>query len=179
MEQKTCPKCKETKSVEMFSRDKNIKSGLRSACKVCCGDFRKEYGARNSARTNILIPAEKACTRCGITKSSEHFHKSLSDVSGLAGACKPCTAGAQRFLKYGLSPDDYGRMLKEQNHQCAICAVDFKDMAKGACVDHNHTTGKVRALLCHSCNASIGLLKEDVATVHAAAAYLLRHSRAA
>ena len=179
MEQKHCTKCKETKSAEMFSRDKSRKSGLQSRCKSCEYATNRRRKEKNKARTAILIPAEKHCLGCGVTKSSEHFSKCRSAASGLSSKCKPCFAAWKRLRKYGLSSDGYGRMLKEQNNQCAICARDFSTGLLGACVDHCHTTGKVRALLCDGCNKAIGLLKEDVATVRAAAAYLLSHNRAA
>ena len=179
MEQKACTKCDETKSVEMFGWNKTRKSGLQGWCKSCTAVGDKMRREKNVARTTIQIPAEKHCYACGVTKSSEHFYKCRSQATGLIPFCKPCQAGVVRLRLYGLSTDDYGRMLEKQNNQCAICACDFGTVEKGACVDHCHTTGKVRALLCGGCNKAIGLLKEDVATVRAAAAYLLSHSRAA
>lgn len=59
--------------------------------------------------------------------------------------------------KYGISEQDYDQMHKAQNGGCAICnlAPDKRRLA----VDHNHTTGKVRALLCSKHNIMIGVLE--------------------
>lgn len=60
---------------------------------------------------------------------------------------------------YGITLTDKLFMLERQNSRCLICLIfmEFKD----SCVDHNHVTGKVRGLLCNSCNQGIGFLKAD------------------
>jgi hypothetical protein len=69
-------------------------------------------------------------------------------------------------------------MLAAQNYCCAICNSD-KAVARRSHyswrVDHCHTTGKVRALLCHNCNIALGLLKESVPTLEAMVKYLKHH----
>lgn len=40
------------------------------------------------------------------------------------------------------------------------------------CVDHNHNTGTVRGLLCHNCNSSLGLLKENVSILEKMIKYI-------
>lgn len=66
----------------------------------------------------------------------------------------------KRSLKnrYNISLKEYDKILKEQKYVCKICGC--KDTKKLS-VDHNHETGEVRGLLCHSCNTSLGLLKEN------------------
>ena len=63
---------------------------------------------------------------------------------------------------YGIGVDEYNRMLTEQNHCCKVCGVHEKDLNKALAVDHCHTHGHVRSLLCTNCNTALGLLKEDV-----------------
>lgn len=70
-------------------------------------------------------------------------------------------AYAYTLKKYGLTIDDYNRMFEEQNGCCASCGDHQTLFTKRLVVDHNHTTGKVRALLCNGCNTALGLLKED------------------
>jgi len=80
-----------------------------------------------------------------------------------------------RWLKrgYGLTVAQYNEILREQNGVCALCG-EFK-LRKGTeflFVDHNHTTGKVRGLLCYLCNSSIGHFKDDPEKMRTAAEYL-------
>ena len=69
-------------------------------------------------------------------------------------------------VKYGITLDQYNVMLREQNYRCKVCnEVETRKSNTGGirclAVDHCHTTGKVRSLLCADCNAALGLLKED------------------
>ena len=56
-------------------------------------------------------------------------------------------------LRYGISVEDYGYILKKQHGTCAICD---KKGYKPLVVDHDHITGQVRGLLCHGCNIRVG-----------------------
>ena len=62
--------------------------------------------------------------------------------------------------KYGLSLSDYNSLLGEQNNVCKVCLV--KPKKRKLFVDHCHSTGEVRGLLCHKCNSALGFLQEDV-----------------
>ena|SRR5580698_2982676 len=79
---------------------------------------------------------------------------------------------------YGIQPDDYMRMWHEQKGVCALCGgidVDGKTRrTKCLHVDHCHSTGKVRGLLCHKCNHGLGAFKDDSALMRRAAEYIDR-----
>jgi hypothetical protein len=61
----------------------------------------------------------------------------------------------RRFLKlYGITVQDYDRMLKKQDGVCLICKRPEKN--RKLAVDHDHETGAVRGLLCTSCNNTLG-----------------------
>lgn len=74
---------------------------------------------------------------------------------------------------YGIGPDDYKRMLDEQNGKCAICRSEYSGRKKPPvkwglgvlAIDHDHTTGKVRGLLCHSCNVRVGACERLLADI--------------
>lgn len=80
---------------------------------------------------------------------------------------------------YGIDFADYQRMLIAQKGVCAICEQPETKMEKGRIrllsVDHNHTTGAVRGLLCGNCNMAIGFACDDTGTLRKAIAYLNRH----
>jgi len=78
------------------------------------------------------------------------------------------------FRKYGITPEQYNEMLLKQDGKCAICrSVDSKSArTTNMAVDHDHTTSKVRGLLCNDCNIAIGLLQDNPLVCEAAAEYL-------
>lgn len=83
----------------------------------------------------------------------------------------------QLSKNYGITEDDYNNMLKSQNYCCAICGTDTPTGKwKVFAVDHDHTTGKVRSLLCNECNRGIGLLKDSPDLLMKAATYLIGHN---
>lgn len=78
--------------------------------------------------------------------------------------------------KFGISLEDYDRLFEKQGGKCAICGAVKPDAKhKGVahfCVDHDHVTGKVRGLLCSSCNTGIGKLQDSPEMLRKAIAYL-------
>jgi hypothetical protein len=85
--------------------------------------------------------------------------------------------------RYDISFETYQEMLKAQEHKCALCGQPETELRggikKGLAVDHDHKTGKVRALLCTACNTGLGKFKDDISLLAAAIAYLQKHSTAA
>ena len=76
-----------------------------------------------------------------------------------------------QLKKYGLTETDYENMLEQQGNKCAICnGSDFGE--KGPTIDHCHTTGQVRGILCGKCNKGIGLLNDDISIMNNAIDYL-------
>lgn len=72
---------------------------------------------------------------------------------------------------YGLTLEEYYNKIEEQNNRCAICGREFKN-SKDTYIDHNHTTGEIRGLLCSKCNPAIGLLSENQRILYNAIVYL-------
>ena len=83
-----------------------------------------------------------------------------------------------RWLKnvYGITPEDYWKMLKDQNFSCKVCNSHMSNHAKGLHIDHNHETGKVRGLLCKGCNIALGEIKENKDTLAKLITYLEEHN---
>lgn len=74
---------------------------------------------------------------------------------------------------YGISLSDYFRMYFSQEGKCAICGAEKPDHGKhGLVVDHCHTHGHVRKLLCFDCNTGLGRFKDDVLLLAKAIDYL-------
>jgi hypothetical protein len=83
-----------------------------------------------------------------------------------------------RYLRrsYGISEDEYNEIFSTQGGVCAICFCGpEKTPRRRLAVDHCHSTGTVRGLLCVKCNAMIGLAKDKENLLASAIAYLRRH----
>ncbi len=82
----------------------------------------------------------------------------------------------QRY--YGLTIEQYRGLLEKQNGQCAICGTTEAKgrgrMRNRFYVDHSHQTGKIRGLLCHHCNMSLGGFRDSVVLLRSAIGYLER-----
>lgn len=76
--------------------------------------------------------------------------------------------------KYGIGADEYDAMLEEQGGCCVICRGTNANGMRLA-VDHDHTTGKVRGLLCNHCNVLIGHARENSDYLMSAVFYLREH----
>lgn len=146
---------------------------------VCveCGSAR-EVGARgrlprlceNCERT------KKWCPGCESVRPHADFSKSRGSRLGLYTHCKPCHASKIRGRIYGLTSSDVDEMERRQGGGCAICgdplSIDLN-------IDHCHTTGAVRGLLCGPCNRGLGCFLDDPGRVRSALGYLLEHAEAA
>ena len=73
---------------------------------------------------------------------------------------------------YGLTIGQYDKMLVQQGGRCAICTQTSSTALN---VDHDHSTGAVRALLCGECNRGLGAFKDNRVTLQAALNYLTKH----
>ena len=85
----------------------------------------------------------------------------------------------QRMRRYGLTIASYEAMLEAQEGLCAVCGQAETHRGKSGkvtllAVDHDHVTGSVRALLCHSCNTGVGLFLDNPGLLRKAAEYLER-----
>jgi len=82
---------------------------------------------------------------------------------------------------YGLTLSQYETMLRAQNACCAICGKPEvrvrMERRTSLNVDHDHTTGKVRALLCYNCNSGLGHFKDSPNLLWRAAAYLRAYGK--
>ena len=92
--------------------------------------------------------------------------------------CKSCrsskrdTEAVRKYQiqsSYGLSSEKYDAMLLAQENACAICHISFDGTPH---VDHDHTSGNVRGLLCHGCNIGLGHFRDNRDTLLSAADYL-------
>ena len=74
--------------------------------------------------------------------------------------------------QYGITLEQYNNMLKAQNYSCAICGEEDEVEGRRLAIDHCHTTGQVRGLLCGKCNRGLGLFYDNEDLLQKAIQYL-------
>lgn len=145
----------------------------------------------------------KWCPACKVEKDLAAYSivKNGARKGHPVGACKECRSILQKDRKrkdptvyeriewpsklkrlYGITREQYDSMLAGQKGKCAICGSkdsysrNYKatKVSKFA-VDHCHSTGKVRGLLCTKCNRALGMVNDSIETVLRMAEYLRKH----
>lgn len=148
---KTCTKCKIEKPLDQFPNRKESPDGKRNDCKLCKSETDK-------ARKAHLDPKQ-------VTLETHAYRREwrLKRV-------------------YGIDQQEYERMFEAQSGLCFICngPPDGRRTYAGRLhlhVDHDHTTGKIRSLLCGKCNRGLGEFKDDPDLMAKAIAYLKFHGK--
>lgn len=138
----------------------------------------------------------KRCTKCGKNRLVKFFYKDGRLRSGLKSQCLLCSKAyskkwkltnrakkfwkkwskARRLKTYGITEEQYVNLLKKQNGKCAVCRTKLKNKRQPS-IDHNHTTKKIRGILCNNCNTLLGLAKECVRTLMRAIKYLTKETK--
>lgn len=155
---KQCTKCKAVKAESYFYKRKLMKDGLGSQCKLCMDKARKINLLKNP---RIRTDDDRLVDRVQYHLNPERIKRKI-------------------LKKYGLSVEDYTKLLELQNGVCAVCGTPETKISptggtvQSLTVDHDHKTNKVRGLLCSACNLAIGNFKDDPRSMIAAAAYVRR-----
>lgn len=133
-------------------------------------------------RKNWISDTEIFCSKCKTVKNIDEFGKSKSRSTGIQYYCKLCMyiykrennlknfelyREYRRRNKYGLEIGEYDKFLQKQNFKCAICNLEKKLI-----IDHCHKTGRVRGLLCQTCNSALGKVKDNIEILASAIMYL-------
>jgi len=114
----------------------------------------------------------KICARCKVNKPHEEFYTSKSDKTGFQSYCKECDKVAIHLnvlRTRGLTLQDYEEAFEQQGGVCAIC---HKSEGRRLSIDHDHTTGAFRGLLCRGCNLILGNAQDSTLTLESAIKYL-------
>jgi hypothetical protein len=137
-------------------------------------------------RENLIEQGLSYCPKCKKTKSLVEFNKDIHTAFKIAIYCRECNKkrsnlryvnnkdehrNTQLKSDYKITLNEYNEILIKQEYKCAICG-NIKNGNRRMCVDHNHSTGEIRGLLCSRCNLGIGSFCDDVNLLTNAINYL-------
>lgn len=115
----------------------------------------------------------KYCKKCQTEKTYEEFTKNSNSPDGYYSMCRECKTNSQYLSTYGITIEQYENMFELQEGCCAICDIHLsKTGKKKLYIDHCHSSGKVRGLLCQHCNFVLGQAKDTVSILESAILYL-------
>ena len=142
-------------------------------CKICRRNSKRKRNGRAPSKSEMDLPValhngEKAHCAQGHSFAEHGINMKRGRV------CRICRIAERRSRLYGLKQHEYDRMYASQDGSCAICKQRFES-ARTTHIDHDHRSGKVRALLCSSCNRILGLAREDPDRLRQAAKYIEQH----
>lgn len=145
---KTCYGCQRSLPLESFHRHKARKDGRQARCKDCQKQSTYEYRRQNPERASAI--ARRSYDNRG--------------------------RGRQYLRLYGITEEEVNTLRLGQGFKCALCKRHESLSRDGRlAVDHDHETGRVRALLCHDCNTALGKLQDDPALLRRAADYIEKY----
>jgi hypothetical protein len=174
MQTKNCVKCGECKVTSDFSKDRTRSDGLHPYCSSCRKKEKKEayYADVEKHRLQKRI--------------SHHKHKERTNEKQRMFSATDEGKSLQRrkhlLARYGLTLETYDDLRHAQDYRCMICKDHESIIRKGNSarsdtalhVDHCHTTGEVRGLLCTNCNVLLGKAKDNIDLLKTAIEYLER-----
>src|SRR5690349_19534019 len=150
---KRCKVCGELKTLDEFYAAAGMRDGNRSDCKTCNN---AAHATRYAANPQRNIERVKRWQQ----ENSERLNAYRREYRQRPERKRADRNGHLR-RKFGITIDDYERMLEEQGYGCAICGAPEPDGAS-LHVDHDHESGEVRGLLCFTCNNALGDVQDSL-----------------
>ncbi len=176
-ELRRCCSCKTVKPYSQFYRTErrgnDTKSGYYRSCMACCKEKSLARFAKRKLAPTVQVES-KYCAACQHTKHHSLFTTNRTTRDWLSRFCIPCEQRARdsdvdlpeylvrlrRWRRYKMTTEEFEALFAKQGGVCAICRKILNPAAsrKGEkvsdrpVIDHCHTTGKVRGILCHGCN---------------------------
>ena len=176
---RTCSKCNQTKPIEEFSKHKACRDGYQQICKECKNAYLREYMANSADQRRKKLERKWAWRE-------DPENRAYANAKQYANQNKDPEKRALTYRRhqlkkwYGVTLEDYDRIIDQQGRGCAICGNGPSGKHKYLQFDHDHaccpttpTCGKcVRGLLCSGCNTGLGLFNDDPARLLDAIQYL-------
>lgn len=176
---KTCSRCGNAKELNDFGKNKNTKDGLSYWCRQCKSLSDKRYitkpggGKRIGASEvdkELFANGKKAGRqpKLVVELGPLHIYPQPAYMQYGTKEFKQRNKNYRLMRKYGITLEEYELLYEEQNGKCFICSHWYAVLH----IDHCHSTGIVRKLLCNGCNTGLGLFRESIPNLRGAINYL-------
>lgn len=138
-------------------------------------DNNKKYYEEH--KEEIIAQTKKRIERMPL-EDRELFREKKAALARKKREEHPEISSEQHRKKYGLKKGEYDKLILEQKGKCALCGENNTKKGKliALGVDHDHKTGKIRALLCNRCNMMLGMIHDDVTLLPIIQKYLAKNN---
>jgi hypothetical protein len=168
--EKRCARCTELKSVEGWIKSDRWSDGFYPYCPACKSDKAKEFYAMHSEKIKARVGQHR---EDNIDKVHEYdIKRKAAERDADPEAFRLKKRRYELMRNFGITLEQYNELLEKQEGVCFICSKHPDEERKALAVDHNHTTGEIRGILCYRCNNRIIGRHTDPALLHRAAEYL-------
>lgn len=177
-QEKVCRLCKTSKPLSEFYKRQSYHLGVISDCKECCKA--RQRNARKPAYDPELSHLRYKKWRSKMVENPERY-KHHSDKKNAWNKSDKYLDGYYK-KRFGISLEDFNNMMAIQNGRCGNIgcsrpiALRPKEEQAKAVVDHDHATGKVRALMCVRCNCMLGHIELNMNLLPGLLDYLNKHT---
>lgn len=148
-----------------------MENGMIHCCR-CQNVFTKEHFNSRVYTKNGETKEQLICKEHNKKSIEVQKNKLRKNNNNFCQTSEDYTRDRYYRIKYNICLEDYDKILKSQNHCCAICRKNESDFVRKLAVDHNHSNGKIRGLLCYNCNTALGKLQDDKNIIQCAINYL-------
>lgn len=148
-------------------------NGQKAVCKVCRMNAQRKYKGLPPLERDVVSQWNREKTHCPWGHEYTPDNTYFTGVKTKQRHCKKCSREHRLMRTYGLERGEYDRRYDEQCGHCAGCEVELEE-GRNLAVDHDHTTGAVRGLLCDNCNRGLGYLKDSPEVLRRLAEYVER-----
>jgi len=138
-----------------------------------CGCKNGDKISKANRKGSLVASGKKICSACKLELDASHFTRSSKSKDLLQCRCRNCSFLSYIKSKFKISDKQYFSLLERQDSRCASCkeVLDITNNKRAVHIDHDHRSGRVRAILCGKCNAALGFLSEDPDKIRALLTY--------
>lgn len=169
----TCEQCKTYKSEAVHHKTYNNLGNekytdLLALCRHCHTKLHGEkttmetYYSRNKEKCKANVQAYQKKNKEKIAKYKKKWNEKNKHAWDIKNT-------------YNMTIEEYNTLLEAQEHSCAICGRHKSNFNRKLSVDHDHTTGAIRGLLCMNCNHGLGKFYDSTDNLNSATLYLQKY----
>lgn len=163
MKSKRCKVCQQAKPLDEFYRAAGMRDGHRNDCKSCNLAAKKRRYEQDPATAIARVKRWQQ-------ENVDRLNSYRREYNAQPHRKRALRDGYYRRT-FGISADEFDKLLGKQGGGCAICGKRPERM-ESLHLDHDHVTGRVRGILCIGCNQGLGQFYDDPELLQRAVAYL-------